>query len=137
VTIALLQEDRTEAPLAPVAAGHHRGLLAEALRTMARDLRDHERQRAAEMGEVLDRTIEFLANRSGRCPTVQEVAIAAGVTVEEVLDGLEAAVADGDPRARRALAMRCEGYDRDAIAESLGVCRCAVSRLLRSALRPG
>ena len=136
MTIAPLQERRSRAPLVGLSDGGHRGQLAAALRDMARELRERERARAAEMDDVLDRTVEFLANRTGRCPTVDEVAVAAGVTVEEALDGLAAAADPGDPRAGRALALRCEGYDRDEIAKHLGVCRCAVSRLLRAALRP-
>ena len=136
MTIAPPQDGRPEAPFVRAVPDRHRGHLAEALRSMARELREHERTRAAEMGELLDRTIEFLANRTGRCPTAREIAAAAGVTVEEVLDGLAATPGEADPRAGRALALRCEGYARDEIAERLGVCRCAVSRLLRAALRP-
>ena len=110
-------------------------LVAEAIRQMARDLRVYESSRVADMHEVLDRTMEYLANRLGRCPTAAEVADAGGVSVEEVLDDLEAIAAQPGPRQRRALALRCEGYDRDEIAERLGVGRCAVSRLLRGALR--
>ena len=110
-------------------------LVAEAIRQMARDLRDYEASRVADMSEVLDRTTEYLANHLGRCPTAAEVAEAGGVTVEEVLDDLETITAQAEPRQLKALALRCEGYDRDEIAERLGVCRCAVSRLLRGALR--
>ena len=110
-------------------------LVAEAIRQMARDLRAYEASRVADMSEVLDRTTEYLANHLGRCPTAGEVAEAGGLTVEEVLDDLETIAAHPDPRQRKALALRCEGYDRDEIAERLGVCRCAVSRLLRGALR--
>jgi len=111
------------------------GLVAEAIRQMARDLREYESSRVADMHEVLDRTTEYLANHLGRCPTAAEVAEAGGVSVEDVLDDLETIAAQPDPRRRRALALRCEGYDRDEIAERLGVGRCAVSRLLRAALR--
>ena len=135
MTIAPLQERRSRAPLRALPNDCRRDQLADALRDMARELREHERARAAEMEDVLDRTVEFLSNRTGRCPTVDEVAVASGVTVEEVLDGLAAAADAADPRAGRALALRCEGYGRDEIAERLGVCRCAVSRLLRAALR--
>ena len=110
-------------------------LVAEAIRQMARDLREYEASRVADMSEVLDRTTEYLANHLGRCPTAAEVAEAGGVSVEEVLDDLEAIAAQPDPRRRTALALRCEGYDRDEIAERLGVGRCAVSRLLRGAMR--
>jgi len=111
------------------------GLVAEAIRQMARDLREYESSRVADMHEVLDRTTEYLANHLGRCPTAAEVAEAGGVSVEDVLDDLETIAAQPDPRQGRALALRCEGYERDEIAERLGVGRCAVSRLLRGALR--
>jgi len=110
-------------------------LVAEAIRQMARDLREYEASRVADMSEVLDRTTEYLANRLGRCPTAAELAEAGGVSVEQVLDDLESVTARSDPRQLRALALRCEGYDRDEIAERLGVPRCAVSRLLRGAMR--
>jgi hypothetical protein len=48
-----------------------------------------------------------------------------------VLDALEACRRFPSPRAGEALALRCGGADRDAIAERLGVCRFEVSRLLR------
>jgi DNA-directed RNA polymerase specialized sigma subunit len=111
------------------------GLLAESIRGMAHELGEYERTRIRDIDEVLDRSIEFLCNRLGRCPTAHEVATAGGMTIEEVLEGLEASAARESPRSRQALALRCEGYDRDEIAERLGVCRCGVSRLLRSALR--
>ena len=61
-------------------------LVAAAIRQMARDLREHERRRAADVAEVLDRTTTYLANRLGRCPTPDEVANASGLDVEDVLD---------------------------------------------------
>jgi hypothetical protein len=62
------------------------GLVAAAIRQMARDLREHERARAGDVAEVLDRTTTYLRNRLGRCPTPDEVATAGGIDVEDVLD---------------------------------------------------
>ena len=61
-------------------------LVAAAIRQMARDLREHERSRSADVAEVLDRTTTYLANRLGRCPTPREVAKTGGIGVEDVLD---------------------------------------------------
>ena len=61
-------------------------LVAAAIRQMARDLREHERRREADVAEVLDRTTTYLANRLGRCPTPGEVAKTGGLDVEDVLD---------------------------------------------------
>ena len=61
-------------------------LVAAAIRQMARDLRDHEERRAADVGEVLDRTTTYLRNRLGRCPTPREVAGSGGIDVEDVLE---------------------------------------------------
>jgi hypothetical protein len=61
-------------------------LVAAAIRQMARDLRAHERARAADVAEVLDRTTTYLRNRLGRCPTPAEVARTGGLEVEDVLD---------------------------------------------------
>ena len=107
------------------------GLVPAAIRQMARELRDYDRASCADIGELLDRTVEWLANRLGRCPTAEEVAEAAGVRVEDVIDALEAGGGQANGRGREALALRCEGAERDAIAEQLGVCRFEVSRLLR------
>ena len=65
--------------------GRH-GLVAEAIRQMARDLRDYERERVGDVEETLDRTIVALTNRLGRSPTAAEVADAAGLEVEDVID---------------------------------------------------
>jgi transcriptional regulator with XRE-family HTH domain len=84
-----------------------------------------------DVDEVVDRSVEALANRLGRCPTVDEVAEAAGITAHDVLESLDSA----RPRmlARTALYLRCvEGLDRAAIAERMGVRRAEVSRLLRA-----
>jgi DNA-directed RNA polymerase specialized sigma subunit len=61
-------------------------LVAAAIRQMARDLRAHERSRAADVAEVLDRTTTYLRNRLGRCPTPNEVARTGGLEIEDVLD---------------------------------------------------
>ncbi len=61
-------------------------LVAAAIRQMARDLRAHEAQHAADVGEVLDRTTTYLRNRLGRCPTPNEVARTGGIDVEDVLE---------------------------------------------------
>jgi hypothetical protein len=62
------------------------GLVAAAIRQMARDLREHERRRSADVAEVVERTTTYLANRLGRSPTPGEVARNAGHDVEDVLD---------------------------------------------------
>jgi hypothetical protein len=61
-------------------------LVAAAIRQMAHDLRAYEETRAANIGEVLDRTTTYLRNRLGRCPTPAEVADTGGIDVEDVLD---------------------------------------------------
>ena len=61
------------------------GLVAEAIRQMARELRDYDADRVSGIDETLDRTITWLANHLGRCPTAREVAAAAGLTTEEVV----------------------------------------------------
>ena len=133
--LVALQDPPLEVRLAETVAAHRDGLLAVAIRHMAHELYEYQRTRVSDADEVLDRTTEWLANRLGRCPTAEEAAFAAGMTVEEVLASLEdSADADG-ARSRWALALRCQGYDRDAIAAQIGVGRCAVSRLLRGALR--
>lgn len=87
-----------------------------------------------DMVEAIDRTVECLANRLGRCPTIEEIAEAAGVAHDEVLTALEASRPLPGMHARMALYLRCvEGLERKQIAQRLGV-RCAeVSRLLRAA----
>jgi DNA-directed RNA polymerase specialized sigma subunit len=86
-----------------------------------------------DMVEAVDRTVEWLTNRLGRSPTIEEVAEAAGVGYDEVLTALDASRPLAGMHARTALYLRCvEGLDRKQIAERLGV-RCAeVSRLLRA-----
>jgi DNA-directed RNA polymerase specialized sigma subunit len=112
------------------------GLVPAAIRQMARELREYDRACRADLDEVLERTVEWQANRFGRCPTAAEAAEASGVRVEDVIDALEACSARAAPRARDALALRCAGASRDAIAEQLGVSRLEVSRLLRGASEP-
>jgi hypothetical protein len=72
--------------LAATVCAHHDGLLAEAIRQMARELREYDVKRTAGIDEVLDRTIQYLFNRFGRWPTAAEAAEAAGVCVEDVVD---------------------------------------------------
>ena len=72
--------------LAETVSAHHEGLLAEAIRQMARELRAYDAARTAGMDEVLDRTIQYLFNRLGRWPTAAETAEAAGVCVEDVVE---------------------------------------------------
>jgi DNA-directed RNA polymerase specialized sigma subunit len=62
------------------------GLVAEAIRQMARDLREYDRRRLGDVDEVLARSIVALANRLGRQPTARETADAAGLDVEDVID---------------------------------------------------
>ena len=62
------------------------GLVAAAIRQMARDLREHERARTGDVAEILDRTTTYLRNRLGRSPTPEEVAETGGIDVEDVLD---------------------------------------------------
>ena len=108
------------------------GLVPAAIRQMARELREYDSACCAGIGEVLDRSVEWLANRLGRCPTAGEAAQASGVRVEDVIDALEACGGQPAERGREALVLRCEGAGRDAIAEQLGVSRFEVSHLLRS-----
>ncbi len=61
-------------------------LAAEAIRQMARDLRSYEAERAANVGEVLDRTTTYLRNHLGRTPTPAEVARAGGLDIEDIID---------------------------------------------------
>ena len=72
--------------LAATVSAHHDGLLAEAIRQMARELREYDAQRTAGMEETLDRTVQWLFNRHGRWPTAAEAAEAAGVCIEDVVD---------------------------------------------------
>jgi hypothetical protein len=86
-----------------------------------------------DVDEVVDRSVEALANRLGRCPTVDEIGEAAGLTAHDVLESLDSA--RPSMLARTALYLRCvEGLDRAAIAERMGVRRAEVSRLLRGNL---
>lgn len=62
------------------------GIVAEAIRQMARDLRDYERERLGDLDEAVDRTVVFLTNHLGRLPTPAETADAAGIEVEDVLE---------------------------------------------------
>ncbi len=47
-------------------------------------------RRLKELHQLLSRLIEDLTSRNGRSPTIPELALAAGVTEEEVVEGLEA-----------------------------------------------
>ena len=113
------------------------GLARETVRRVIADLRRYEAARIPDLDEALDRTVEALGNRLGRCPAAAEIATAAGVTVEDVLDELERARGARTAtrvRERQALFLRCtEGLERDAIAARMGVRRLEVSRLLRRA----
>lgn len=84
--------------------------------------------------EVVDRTLEALANRLGRSPTVDEIADAAGIGCDDVLAALEIARPLAIDRVQQALELRvAHGLDHGAIAERMGVRRLEVSRLLRAA----
>ena len=101
------QDPPLDVRLAESVAAHHDGLLAEAIRHMAHELHEYERTRVSDADEVLERTTEWLTNRLGRCPTATEAAFAAGISVEAVLDVLEArrqatTVPERARRARRA-----------------------------------
>ena len=111
------------------------GLVPAAIRQMARELREYDRASCADVDEVLDRTVEWLSNRLGRCPTATEAAREAGIRVEDIIDALESCANTPSPRGREALSLRCGGAGRDEIAERLGVRRIEVSRLLRGAMR--
>jgi hypothetical protein len=84
--VALKDPPSPEVRLAGHVEAHHEGLLAEALRQMAHELYAYERARLAGMEETVERTVEFMTNRLGRRPTAEEVAVAAGVLVEDVLE---------------------------------------------------
>ncbi len=88
--LVALQETPLDVRLAQDVAAHRQGLVAEAIRQMAYELHEYERTRVSHADEVLDRTIRWLENRLGRCPTAGEAAFAAGMSVEAVLDVLEA-----------------------------------------------
>jgi len=90
VKLVTLQDPALDVRLAEAVAAHRQGLLAEAIRQMAHELHEYERTRVSDADEVLDRTTEWLTNRLGRCPTASEAAFAAGMSVEAVLDVLEA-----------------------------------------------
>jgi hypothetical protein len=62
------------------------GIVAEAIRQMARDLREYERERLGDIDEAVERTVVWLTNRLGRYPTANEAADAAGLDVEDVLE---------------------------------------------------
>jgi len=84
--------------------------------------------------EVVDRTVEALANRHGCCPTVEEIADAAGIGYDDVLTALEASRPLAVDHVQRALYLRCaEGLDQGEIAARMGLRRLEVSRLLRAA----
>jgi DNA-directed RNA polymerase specialized sigma subunit len=88
-----------------------------------------------DLDEVVDRSLTAVANRLGRCPTVAELAHAAGLEPEQVLEVLEAG-RDAPPHGVEALRARCaggQGYGE--IAARLAVSRLGVSKLLRSAVR--
>jgi DNA-directed RNA polymerase specialized sigma subunit len=62
------------------------GIVAEAIRQMARDLREYERERLGDVDEAVQRTVLALTNRLGRFPTAAEAADAAGLDIEDVVE---------------------------------------------------
>jgi DNA-directed RNA polymerase specialized sigma subunit len=84
--------------------------------------------------EVVDRTVEALANRLGRSPTVEEISEAAGIGYDDVLTALDLSRPLSVDHIQRALYLRCaEGLDQGEIARRMGVRRLEVSQLLRAA----
>src|SRR6266496_785268 len=107
-----------------------------------------------ELNIQLSRLLEELTVQLGRSPTIPELAKAAGVTDEEVLEALEsigteepryeisedmAVLAPGfkalDERERRILHLRFfEGLTQSQIAQQVGISQMHVSRLIRRSL---
>ena len=90
--------------------------------------------------DEVQRLVDALTRDLGRCPRVTEVAAAAGLEVEDVLEPLTAA-ATVAPRAGRASEHRelwmwlRGGLGREEIARRTGVTRLEVARRLRASLR--
>jgi hypothetical protein len=61
-------------------------LIRSAIRQMAFDLHEYERARLGDLDEAVDRTVVVLGERLGRHPTAGELATAAGLDVEDVLE---------------------------------------------------
>ena len=104
-----------------------------------------------ELNVQLSKLIEQLTVQLGRSPTIPELAKAASVEEEEVLEALESGRAysslslssgggteDGeelDPRERQILHLRFfEGLTQSQIAQQVGISQMHVSRLIRRAL---
>ncbi len=108
-------------------------VLAELRRTMLA-----RRHRA---DDVVLGVIEELTRSLGRCPRVTEVAAAADVEVEAVLDAIAAPPAADATRPGRASEHRelwmwlRGGLSRDEIARRTGTSRLEVSRRLRASVR--
>jgi hypothetical protein len=62
------------------------GIVAEAIRQMARDLREYERERLGDIDVAVERTVVRLTTARGRHPTAAETAASAGIDVEDVLE---------------------------------------------------
>jgi hypothetical protein len=85
VPVAALQDPPT--PLLSTRIGSHRdGLVAEAIRQMARDLERHERARRPAREAAVRRAFVKLAASRDEAPTARELALTAGVSVEDVLE---------------------------------------------------
>jgi DNA-directed RNA polymerase specialized sigma subunit len=85
VPVAAVQDPPT--PLLSTRLGSDRsGLVAEAIRQMARDLERHERARRSGREAAVRRAFAKLAAGRDEAPTARELAQAAGVSVEDVLE---------------------------------------------------
>ena len=62
------------------------GVVAAAIRQMARDLRDYERERLGDVDTVVEHAVMRLTTSLGRHPTASEAAATAGLDVEDVLE---------------------------------------------------
>ena len=91
--------------------------------------------------DVVQRVVAELTRELGRCPRVTEVAAAAGVEVEDVLEAITAPSGPEPPRAGRASEHRelwmwlRGGLGREEIARRTGGTRLEVARRLRASLR--
>ncbi len=90
---------------------------------------------------VVQRLVEELRRELGRCPRVTEVAAAAGLEIEDVLEALTAPAPPAPLRAGRASEHRelwmwlRGGLGREEIARRSGASRLEVARRLRASLR--
>jgi DNA-directed RNA polymerase specialized sigma subunit len=62
------------------------GIEAQAIRQMARDLREYEQARIGDVDRRVDRTVTRLTATLGRHPTAAETATVANLEVEDVLE---------------------------------------------------